>query len=190
MGHILAEQVSRGVQTSGYEKKFSKNTSLNAVHAATGANTDRTQRCIQYASMARLETFRWSRFTLLSDPVPKLLRMKVHVFSYSTLRAWISSPDPSNSYEDSINKLNLAARDVQFTWHAGVQTFTTKLWCAFDTFVITTFPILHQIEQWPFGIQRMQSPLSELFLALVVPFLFAFPLHAVLSSSRFLAFKV
>ena len=48
-------------------------------------------------------------------------------------------------------------------------------------------------ELWTSVVQRMQSPLSVLFLALYLPFPFAFPLLtapiAGLSSSRFLALK-
>ena len=38
-------------------------------------------------------------------------------------------------------------------------------------------------EHWPFVIQRMQSPLSELFLALYIPSPFAFPLFVLVSTS-------
>ena len=49
-------------------------------------------------------------------------------------------------------------------------------------------------EHCPFAMQRMQSPLSELFLAFSFPFPFAFPLPEApignLSSSRFLTLKL
>ena len=72
-------------------------------------------------------TFRCSRITLLNDPAAKLTRMKVRVFSDSTLSVGVSNPDPSNSWttklEDVWNEhgcvetLNLATREVQFIWH-------------------------------------------------------------------------
>ena len=48
------------------------------------------------------KTFRWSRITLLSDPAAKLMRMKVHVFSDSTLCVGISNLDPSNHWATTI----------------------------------------------------------------------------------------
>ena len=50
-------------------------------------------------------TFRWSRITLLSDPAAELIRMKVHVFSDSTLCAGISTPDPSNSWATKLDEV-------------------------------------------------------------------------------------
>ena len=55
-----------------------------------------TQRRIHHAILAGLDTFRWSRVALLSDPAAKLIRMKVHVFSDSTFCVGVSNPDPSN----------------------------------------------------------------------------------------------
>ena len=70
------------------------------------------------------KTFRWSRTTWLSVPAAKLIRMKVHVLSDSTLCIGVSNPDPSNTWatklEDVWNEhgfveiLNLAAREVRF----------------------------------------------------------------------------
>ena len=42
-------------------------------------------------------TFRWLRITLLSDPAAKLIRVKVHVFSDSTLCVGVSNPDASKT---------------------------------------------------------------------------------------------
>ena len=47
-------------------------------------------------------TFRWSRITLLSDPAATLIRMKVHVFSDSTLCVGVWNPDPSNKWATKI----------------------------------------------------------------------------------------
>ena len=47
-------------------------------------------------------TFRYSTITLLGEPVAKLIRMKVRVFSDSTLRGGVSNPDPSNNRETKI----------------------------------------------------------------------------------------
>ena len=72
-------------------------------------------------------TFRWSRMLLLSGPAAKLIKMKVHVFSDSTLCVGVSNPDPSNDRgtkledvwnEDGfVEQISRAAREVQFTWH-------------------------------------------------------------------------
>ena len=44
-------------------------------------------------------TFRWSRITLLSgDPAAKVIRVKVHMFSDSTLCVGVSNLDPSNKW--------------------------------------------------------------------------------------------
>ena len=43
-------------------------------------------------------TLRWSRITLLSDPAAKLINMKVHVFSGSTLCVGVSNPHPSSTW--------------------------------------------------------------------------------------------
>ena len=43
-------------------------------------------------------TFRWSRIMLLNDPAAKLIRMKAHVFSDSTLCVGVSNPDPSKNW--------------------------------------------------------------------------------------------
>ena len=95
MGFILPEQVSRVFvffqkkKANGYDQKFSKTTGFNTVPAATSANNDRTHWCIQYAQVLQdWNTFRWARISLLCDPAAKLIRMKVHVFSDSTL--WVS----------------------------------------------------------------------------------------------------
>ena len=83
-------------------------------------------------------TFRGSTITLLSDPATELVRMKVHVFSDSTLCVGVSNPDPSNKWatklEDAWNKhkfaelLNLAARQVQINGHVppGASTLDIK----------------------------------------------------------------
>ena len=79
IGVILVEQGSRRLETNDNEEKLPKNTRLDTVRATTSAITERTQRCMQYAIMSGLETFCWSRITLLSDPAAKLIRIKVHV---------------------------------------------------------------------------------------------------------------
>ena len=72
------------------------------------------------------KTFRWSRITVLSDPVAKLIRMKgSRVFRFHMM-CW-SQPDPSNDWatklEDVWNEngsaetLDLTSREVQFIWH-------------------------------------------------------------------------
>ena len=83
-------------------------------------------------------TVRWSTITLLSDPAAKLIRMKVHVFSDSTLCVGVSNPDPPSKRETQledvcyeqrfVKKLNLAARKVQFIWHVlpGASTLHIK----------------------------------------------------------------
>ena len=48
-------------------------------------------------------TLRWSRITLLSDPAAKLISMKVHVFSDSTMCVGISNPDPSNNWATKLD---------------------------------------------------------------------------------------
>ena len=72
-------------------------------------------------------TFRRSRIMLLNDPAAKLIRMRVHEFADSTLRAGVSKPDPSNNWttklEDVRNetrirwKMTLATREMQLMWH-------------------------------------------------------------------------
>ena len=57
----------------------------------------------------------------------KLIRMKVHLFSYSTLCVGVSNPDPSNTRANKledvwkeqwfVENLNLAARALTFIWH-------------------------------------------------------------------------
>ena len=47
-------------------------------------------------------TFQWSRITLLSDPAAKLIRMKGHVFSDSTMCVGVSNPDPSNNWATKV----------------------------------------------------------------------------------------
>ena len=84
------------------------------------------------------KTFRWSRTTLLSNPAAKLIRMKVHVFSDSTLCVGISNPGPSNNCATILDEvwnehrfhetLNLAAREEHFMWHvlSGASTLDIK----------------------------------------------------------------
>ena len=43
-------------------------------------------------------TFRWSSIALPNDPTAKLIRMKVHMFSDSTLCVGVSNPDPSKNW--------------------------------------------------------------------------------------------
>ena len=108
----------------GHHCRFPKNTSSGTVRAATSANTDQTQRCIHFSSIAGLDTFRWSKFSLLSHPAADLIRMIVLVFSDSTFCFGVSISDPSiqqlSKLEDVwnehgfVDKFNLAARGVQF----------------------------------------------------------------------------
>ena len=70
----------------------------------------------------------------LSDPAAKLTRMKVRVFSDSTLFVGVSNPDPNTiggcmrTNTDLPNTWNLAAREVQFIWHVlpGASTLNIK----------------------------------------------------------------
>ena len=83
---------------------------------------------MQHANLAGLEHISMVKnYVVLSDPAGKLIRMKVHVFSDSTLRVGVSHPDPSSNwatqledvcYEHGfVEQLNLAAREAQFIWH-------------------------------------------------------------------------
>ena len=125
MGFILVKQGSRGVQTSGYEQKFPRNASFVTVRATSSANTDRTQKRMQKTGIAGLEDIPLVK----SYVAAKLIRMKVHEFSDSTLCVGISHPDQSNHHwattklNELWNKhgfdkqLNFSAREVQFNWH-------------------------------------------------------------------------
>ena len=49
-------------------------------------------------------TFRFSRRALLGDPAAKLIRLKVDVFSDSTLCVGVSKPDPSNNWTTTLEE--------------------------------------------------------------------------------------
>ena len=82
-------------------------------------------------------TFRWLSITLSSDPAAKLIRIKIHVFSDSTLCVGVSNPDPSNNWatklddvwneQGLVENIKLAAREVQFCWHVLPGTSTIEI---------------------------------------------------------------
>ena len=74
-------------------------------------------------------TFRLSRITLLRGPPAKLIRMKVLVFSDSTLVVAVSHPDPSincaTKFEDVWNEHGFG--EVRFIWHVPHGASTNQI---------------------------------------------------------------
>ena len=93
-GFILANTGLRRLQKDGNEQELPKVARFDAVRTTRSENTNRSKRHIQFAHMAGLDTL-WSRITLLSGPAATLVRMKVHVFSDSTVCVGVSNPNPS-----------------------------------------------------------------------------------------------
>ena len=85
MGFVLAYQGSRRLQKDRDEQKFPKNTRFDTVRTTISENPYPTQRLVQYAILPGLEHISLVKSTLLSDPAAKLIRLKAHVFSDSTL---------------------------------------------------------------------------------------------------------
>ena len=84
-GLHLNMQGSRKFQANGDEQEFPLHTSFSTDRAATSANTDRAQRCIQYAGIAGLENIslirtsfaEWSSSKNDQDESPRVVRFYV-----------------------------------------------------------------------------------------------------------------
>ena len=106
MGFILAKQGSRGKQTSGDEQKFPKERRFCTLSGQRQVQTLTERRDAYNMQVSQdWKTFRWSRITLLSDTAGKLIRMKVHVFSDSTLCVGVSNPAPSNNWTTQVEEV-------------------------------------------------------------------------------------
>ena len=91
MDFIVSYKGSRRLQKDGDEHKFPRTQYLIQ-------SVQRHKDAYNMPILQDWNTFRWSRVALLSAPAAKLIRMKVHVFSDSTLCVGVWNPDPSNNW--------------------------------------------------------------------------------------------
>ena len=119
--HLGLQKITKIFRRLAMNRSFSRTQDLMQSVQRQVKNSDRSKRLMQPANLAG---FRWSRITLLRSPAAKLIRMKVHVLSDSTLCVGVSNPDPSNNWttklEDVgnehgfVEQMNVAAREVRF----------------------------------------------------------------------------
>ena len=138
MDFILAKQYHEGF------KRMTMNETFPRTQDSTQSAPRQVRTLIERKGAINMQvsqdwkTLRWSRITLLSNPAAELIRMKVHVFSDSTLCLGIPNPDASNNWATKLDEvwnghgfdkdLNLAARQVTFIWHVypGACTLNIK----------------------------------------------------------------
>ena len=95
-GFILADQGSRRLHKDGDEQKFPKNARFDTVRTTTSENTDRTQRCIQYANTAEMEHIslvrnnvaKWSSSKMDQDESSRVFRFDILWWRFESRSAW------------------------------------------------------------------------------------------------------
>ena len=85
MGFILAHNESRRLQKKTAMNKIFQRRTIWWNRTTTKENIDQPRNACNVQILQNLNTFRWSRMTLMNDPSTRWIKIKIHVFSDSTL---------------------------------------------------------------------------------------------------------